>query len=94
MNSSSSGSGFADVMKDMKANPSFAQREKDTSVHSVESIPKRGTEGIFQPPKLKPVRQASLPESNASSIYNRRSSEPTADFLNQTRKNVAAELDR
>ena len=52
MNNSSSGSGFADVMKDMKANPSFAQREKDTSVHSVESIPKRGTEGIFQPPKL------------------------------------------
>ena len=84
------GSGFVD---EMKAKPSFAQRERDSSAHAVESMPMKPTENNFQIPKLKPItRQASLPEPSIVSSQPRRSSE--TDFLNKTRKNVVSELER
>ena len=91
------GSGFDDVMKDMRSKATFAQRERDTSSHAVESTPnsKPIVENTFPVPILKPVqRQSSFPESQSNYNYNRRSSEPSAEFLKQTRKDVAAELDR
>ena len=80
-------------MKDMKANASFAQREKNSAVHAVESIPSKATESMtIQFPKLKPVRQYSLPDSSNFAHHNRRSSE--SEVLKQTRKNVVGELSR
>ena len=84
------GSGFVD---EMKAKPSFAQRERDSSAHAIESMPiMKPTENNFQVPKLKPIRQTSLPEPSIVSNQPRRSSE--TDFLNKTRKNVVSELER
>lgn len=89
-----SGSGFDDVMKAMKSNPTFSQRERNSSLHSVESVPSSPAtvqaSGTFQPPPLKHVRQHSLPDS-AGALHLRRSSEPEA--ILKTRKNVASELD-
>eukprot|EP00093_Oithona_nana_P002070 02070.XXX_29100_32832_1 [CDS] Oithona nana genome sequencing. len=89
-----SGSGFDDVMKAMKSNPTFSQRERNSSLHSVESVPSSPATvqvtGTFQPPPLKHVRQHSLPDS-VGPQHLRRSSEPEA--ILQTRKNVASELD-
>ena len=81
----------------MKSNPVFAQRERNSSLHSVESVPLTApvqpvqASGTFQPPPLKHVRQNSYPDS-PSAQYLRRSSEPEA--ILQSRKNVASELDR
>ena len=81
-------------MKAMKSNPVFAQRERNSSLHSVESVPitpPAQTPGTFQPPPLKHVRQNSLPDS-VGAQHLRRSSEPEAILM--TRKNVASELDK
>jgi len=93
-----SGSGFDDVMKAMKANPGFAQREQNSSQHSVESVPTPAKQNSninnttnFQPQTLKHVRQNSLPDSLGYSGMNRRASE--SDALLKTRKNVVGELD-
>ena len=90
-----SGGGFDDVMKAMKSNPTFSQRERNSSLHSVESVPSSPAavhaSGTFQPPPLKHVRQHSLPDS-VGAQHLRRSSEPEA--ILKTRKNVASELDR
>ena len=78
----------------MKSNPVFAQRERNSSLHSVESVPLTApiqSSGTFQPPPLKHVRQNSYPDSPAAQQL-RRSSEPEA--ILQSRKNVASELDR
>ena len=82
-------------MKAMKSNPTFSQRERNSSLHSVESVPSSPATvqvtGTFQPPPLKHVRQHSLPDS-VGPQHLRRSSEPEA--ILQTRKNLASELDR
>ena len=86
----------------MKANPSFAKRESNTSQYSVESVPTQPKQNLnpgplnpnstsFQPHTLKHVRQNSLPDSLGGSM-NRRASE--SDALLKTRKNVVGELDR
>ena len=89
-----SSGGFEDVMRDMRANPTFAQREQNTSQHSIESIPSPAQPNpmTFQPPPLKHVRQSSLPDSLGYASLNRRASE--SDALLKTRKNVVGELDR
>merc|ERR1719270_582061 len=92
------GSGFVD---EMKANPSFAKRESNTSQYSVESVPTQPKQNLnpgplnpnstsFQPHTLKHVRKNSLPDSLGGSM-NRRASE--SDALLKTRKNVVGELD-
>ena len=96
----SSGGGFDDVMKAMKAQPGFAQREKNSSLNSVESVPSQNTNvgssvsqqnpAAAAAANLKHVRQKSLPESLPA--LNRRASE--SDALIKSRKNVVGELDR
>jgi hypothetical protein len=86
---------FDDVMKDMKAKASFAQRE--SAVNTLESAPRPPTQSAtFMPPPLKPVlpvqRQRSLPEPSGLSSTNRRASE--SDFLVQSRKCVVGEFER
>lgn len=84
-------------MKDMKSRASFSQRERNSSIHSIESAPSPTLGGSsFIPPSLKPVtasRQSSLPEAQPFLVIrDRRASE--TDFLNQSRKNIVGELER
>ena len=81
-------------MRDMKANPVFAQKEQTSSLHSVESVPgtAKPNSGPVQQAPLKHVRQNSLPDTLGLHSLNRRSSE--SDALKETRKNVVGELDR
>lgn len=93
---SKNGGGFDDVMKDMKFKASFSQRERNSSIHSIESAPSQSPTlgGPFIQPQLKPIasRQTSLPDTPFLPTRDRRASE--TDFMNQSRKNIVGELER